>query len=138
MITFSKTRKPTVLQLMELYRSAPWAVRRRAGRIARMMDKLDLGFCAFEGRSLVGFCRVSTDFSFRAVLWDVIVNPRFRRRGIGKKLVSLALGDPRLRSVDQFWLYTTDQQAFYRDLGFRLYPRHVMLLKKPFRRGRPG
>jgi ribosomal protein S18 acetylase RimI-like enzyme len=131
MITYSKTRKPSAAQMKGLYLHAPWALRRRTGQIARMLKKLDLFFSAWSRGRLVGFCRCSTDFCFRAVLWDVIVDPALRRQGIGAALVGLVLKDPRLKNVDQFWLYTTDQQAFYKSLGFGSFPGHVLLLKKP-------
>jgi predicted N-acetyltransferase YhbS len=50
-------------------------------------------------------------------------------KGIGSRLVRMALKHPRLKGVDGFWLYTTDKQAFYAKLGFRLAPKNLMILR---------
>ncbi len=121
---------PRAEEVMELYAHAPWAQARRLPQVRRMLRHT--GFCvtAREGRRLVGMARVVTDFSFRAALYDVIVRPDCHRRGIGSALVRLALRQPRLRGVDQVWLYTTNQQPFYARLGFRPYPENMMVLKR--------
>jgi N-acetylglutamate synthase-like GNAT family acetyltransferase len=62
------------------------------------------------------------------VLWDVIVDPSQAGRGLGTRVVKALLGHPRLRTVDQFWLYTSDKQGFYERLGFQAYPGNTMRL----------
>lgn len=129
-IVYSDTRKPSTAQVRELYRYTTWASKRPAAAITQALRHSDLIFSAWQGKQLVGFCRVSTDFSFRAVLWDVIVHPDFYRQGIGGKLVQRVLKHRRLKPIDGFWLFTTDKQAFYKKLGFALYPKNLMVLRK--------
>ena len=128
-LTFSDKRKPSAAQVKGLYQHAQWAKRRPAAAVAKALRHSDLLFSAWDGKALVGFCRVSTDFSFRAVIWDVIVHPDYFRQGIGARLVTMVIEQPKLKSVDGFWLFTTDKQVFYKKLGFKLYPKNLMLLR---------
>jgi predicted N-acetyltransferase YhbS len=125
-----RVQTPRAEEVMELYTFAPWAQSRRLPQVRRMLRHT--GFCvtAREGRQLVGMARVVTDFSFRAALYDVIVRPDCHHQGIGSALVRLALRHPRLKGVDQVWLYTTDKQPFYARLGFQPYPGNMMVLKR--------
>jgi ribosomal protein S18 acetylase RimI-like enzyme len=125
-----QVKKPRAEEVMELYAHAPWAKERRLPQVRRMLRATALCVTAREGRRLVGMARVLTDFTFRAGLYDVIVSPDCHRRGIGSALVRLALKQPRLKGVDQVWLYTTDKQAFYARLGFKHLPGNMMVLKR--------
>jgi N-acetylglutamate synthase-like GNAT family acetyltransferase len=128
MIRFSSTRTPTVPQLLDLYRLAWWTRGRRSADVARMLRHPQVFLTAWEGQRLVGFARVITDFSYRAIIADVIVRPGAEGQGVGSALVKRALKDRRLKTVTGFWLYTTDKQAFYKKLGFEFSPRHLMIL----------
>jgi ribosomal protein S18 acetylase RimI-like enzyme len=129
-ITYSTTRRPDAGQILRLYAFAPWARHRKAGDVHRMLRYTPLFFSAWDGPALVGMGRAGTDFSFRAVLWDLIVDPAYARKGIGSALVRSFLGHPRLRRVESFWLSTTDKQAFYKKLGFRLNTKNIMVKKR--------
>lgn len=126
--------KPRAEELKELFAHAPWASARSLPAIRRMLKNTPIVVTAREGRRLVGMTRVVTDFAFRAALYDVVVHPDCHRRGIGSRLVRTALAHPRLKGVDQVWLYTTDKQAFYEKMGFKRYPENMMVLK----RGKPA
>lgn len=129
-LAFSSRRKPGTAQLLDLYRYAWWTKGRRARDVAKLLRHPQVLLTAWDGRSLVGFARVLTDFTYRAVIADVIVRPGYYGRGVGSRLVRMAVRHPRLRTVEGFWLYTTDKQAFYQKMGFRFSPRHLMLLRR--------
>jgi ribosomal protein S18 acetylase RimI-like enzyme len=115
---------------MRLYSFAHWASHRKAAEVRRMLKATPLFFSAWDGKAMVGMGRAGTDFSFRAVLWDLIVDPAYARRGIGSALVKRFLGHPRLRRVESFWLSTSDKQAFYHQLGFSLNTKNIMVHKR--------
>ena len=94
------------------------------------MQATPLFFSAWDGAKLVGMGRAGTDFTFRAVLWDLIVDPEYAKRGIGSRLVQCFLKHPRLKTVESFWLFTTDKQAFYKKLGFSLNTENVMIKRR--------
>jgi predicted N-acetyltransferase YhbS len=126
---YSSTRKPTVAQLQELYGFAWWTKSRKDKDVAKLLRQPQVLLTAWDGGILVGFARVITDFTYRAIIADVIVHPGFEGRGVGSRLVKLALKDQRLKTVAGFWLYTTDKQAFYKKLGFEFSPKHLMILR---------
>jgi predicted N-acetyltransferase YhbS len=129
MIRYSSTRKPTTAQLLDLYQLAWWTKSRRSADVAKLLRHPQVLLTAWEGGQLVGFARVITDFTYRAIIADVIVRPGAVRQGIGSALVQRALKDKRLKTVTGFWLYTTDKQAFYKKLGFEFSPKHLMILR---------
>ena len=127
-LRYSVRRAPSPEQVHRLFQTAPWARDRTLAQIKVMLKQTDLVATIWHGAELVGMARVSTDFAFRAVLWDVIVERRWLGQGLGTRLVKSLLAHPRLKSVDQFWLYTTSKQGFYERLGFKAYPRNTMRL----------
>lgn len=129
-VTVQIGRKPTVRELQKLYALAWWTAGRDASGVRAVLKNSDVVATAREGKALVGFARASTDFAYRAVLWDVIVHPGRQRLGLGSRLVQAVLGDPRLAQVESFWLFTTDKQPFYRRIGFKGYPKNVMVCRR--------
>ena len=67
---------------------------------------------------LVGFARVLTDWRYRAYVYDVIVAPEWRERGLGRVLVDGMLA--RLEGVETIELSCQPEMIpFYRRWGFR-------------------
>jgi ribosomal protein S18 acetylase RimI-like enzyme len=66
---------------------------------------------------LVGFTRALTDWRYRAYLYDVIVAPNCRGRGLGRLLVDAALA--RLDGIESIELSCQPEMiGFYRRWGF--------------------
>jgi GNAT superfamily N-acetyltransferase len=105
-------------QLQALYRHAPWAAGRKSDGIQVMLKNTDYVFSALDGRRLVGFARVLTDRVYRATIWDVVVHPDYKGRGVGESLMKAILSHPVLANVQKFWLNTRDKQPFYERFGF--------------------
>lgn len=105
-------------------RATYWGGHRDAEMIAKSMRE-SLCFGLFEHRidpsasdRQVGFARVITDQTTFSELVDVVIDPAYRARGLGKFLVATVLRDPRIsRTVIN--LGTRDAHAFYELLGFR-------------------
>jgi ribosomal protein S18 acetylase RimI-like enzyme len=133
-LQFSTQKRPRAAQIKALYAAAPWAQGRDPRKIMVALKNSPLLASAWDGTRLVGMARCSTDFAFRCVLWDVIVDPAYRETGVGGRMVKMITGHSRLKSVDQFWLYTSANEKFYSTLGFKRETRGVMLRKKKGRR----
>jgi nitroimidazol reductase NimA-like FMN-containing flavoprotein (pyridoxamine 5'-phosphate oxidase superfamily)/GNAT superfamily N-acetyltransferase len=56
-------------------------------------------------------------------LYDVIVSPQLRGRGIGSELLTRALADPKVAELPRIGLDTRDGQDFYRRFGFQVIGR---------------
>jgi ribosomal protein S18 acetylase RimI-like enzyme len=75
---------------------------------------------AYAGARLVGFVYVAWDGGIHGFLLDPTVDPAYRRRGIGRRLVVEATAAAQARGL--VWLhvdYEPHLEAFYRDCGFQ-------------------
>ncbi|MGE5175892.1 MAG: GNAT family N-acetyltransferase [Hyphomicrobiales bacterium] len=128
-ITDDRTRID-VPRILDLYAEAWWAKGRVRSDVVRALEHSRPVVTAWEGDLLVGFTRVISDLTFRATIWDVIVRPSHRGRGIGGDLVRYVLEHPDLESVTQFFLLTADQHRFYERLGFTREREMAMMLRR--------
>jgi ribosomal protein S18 acetylase RimI-like enzyme len=71
-----------------------------------------------ERRPLVGSARAISDYAKRAWIYDVIVAPELRGRGVGQALVAAILAHPAVRDVKYVHLGTRDAQSLYARFGF--------------------
>ena len=106
--------------LERLYSREWWTKDRRKEEIEIMLEHTDLTFGLVDERErLTGFARVLTDRIFKAEIYDVIVDPAHRGRGLGKRLMEEILAHPDLRRVKQFNLQCLEEmKPFYGELGF--------------------
>lgn len=80
---------------------------------------------ALEGEEVVAFACLHSDGEIQAHLSLIAVEPRHRRRGVGRELISVALARAGGERID---LVTDSADEFYKALphrrmaGFRLYP----------------
>ena len=80
---------------------------------------------------LIGFARVITDYTFKALVFDVIVADAHRGKGLGDHLVKLVLEHPDLARVRHFELYCLpDVEPFYERHGFSTEVGGVRLMRR--------
>src|SRR5262245_60983108 len=94
-------------QLHQLYLAEWWTHRRNGEDVRRMLEGSDvvLGMVDEDTGTLAGFARVVTDFVYKALVLDVIVDSDYRKAGLGARLMDEVVGHPRLRNVLHFELY---------------------------------
>ncbi len=68
--------------------------------------------------ALVATARAISDQAKRGWIYDVMVAPAWRARGLGEAVMRLLLDHPALRRTPRLYLGTRDAQAFYQRLGF--------------------
>ena len=108
-------------ELMELYRHEWWTDQRGEDDVAHMLQHTDLvvGVCADPGAQLVGFARVLTDRTYKAVIFDVIVAQTHRGTGLGRRLMQYVVDHPMLTQVRHIELYCKPElNPFYERCGF--------------------
>ena len=121
-----------VRELHQLYQNEWWTKGRLLEEIRRMLDHSDytFGLCDAETKKLVAFARVLTDRTFKAFIFDVIVAPEHRKRGVGKVIIDRILAHTDLASVKHFELYCLPELVpFYERLGFSAAVGGVVLLR---------
>lgn len=106
--------------LCDLYRNEWWTAARRADDVRRMLQHSDLIVAAVDDESrLAAFARVLTDRTYKALIFDVIVHPAHRARGLGRLLVEKVCAHPIVAAVCHVELYCRPElESFYAPLGF--------------------
>ncbi|MCD8485483.1 MAG: GNAT family N-acetyltransferase [Desertifilum sp.] len=82
----------------------------------------------WDGQKLIGFARATSDGIYRATIWDVAVHPDYQGLGLGRKLVETVLSHPKVSRVERVYLMTTNQQQFYKRIGFQSNSTTTMVL----------
>lgn len=123
--------------LHALYQNEWWTRGRTLEETLAMLRHADLLFGVSDkatGR-LVAFARVLTDSVFKAFVFDVIVDPERRGRGLGTRLMRRIIAHPELRSVRHIDLACRPElTAYYERLGFTTEVGGSLLM----RRSRPA
>jgi ribosomal protein S18 acetylase RimI-like enzyme len=79
-----------------------------------------------ERKRLIGFARATSDYAFNATIWDVVVDPSFQNRGLGKALMKYTISKLRSADISNITLFADPQVIdFYRRLGFILDPEGI-------------
>ena len=118
-------------ELQSLYHYTEWGHSRGLEGIRAMIEGTSLCFSARHEDRLVGFCRIITDFVYRASLWDVIVHPAHQGKGLGSALVDYALTHPAIRNIPIVMAYTNEWMRFLQGRGFETRKGLMMLMRCP-------
>lgn len=125
MIHYSKAKLSHVKQMQELvqpYVDDGTILMRSADEIATNIRSYTL---AFDDEVLIGFSALHIHTVKLAEIRSLIVDAKFRDKGVGKELVSLCLQEgERLGLVEV--LVLTYKQAFFEKLGFLVIPKESL------------
>ena len=108
-------------QLHEMFQLEWWTQGRSLADVRRMLDNTDIvvAFCEIRTGDLIAFTRILTDYTYKALLLDMIVRDDYRHVGLGKQLVSTVLKHRQLKDVAHIELYCLPEMIqFYQQLGF--------------------
>ena len=119
------TTLPPINAYYELFQTTGWSFRRPLTREVLAIALVKSWYCLFvwDGDKLVGTGRICTDGLLHAIIYDVIVNPDYQRRGIGKQIMERLVQkciDAQIGSIQLF--SAKGKQAFYERLGFVARP----------------
>jgi predicted GNAT family N-acyltransferase len=108
-----------VPDLVELMRTAWWMADRTSDDVVQLLEHSDLVIALTHNERLVGFARVLTDYTYVALILDVIVDESLRGAGLGAALIDAVVDHPRLATVRSLELVCQpDLMPFYRRWGF--------------------
>ena len=87
--------------------------------------------CARDGRELVGFVNVAWDGVVHAFVLDTMVTGRVRRRGVGTRLVEVAVREARAAGCEWLHVDFDDHLAgfYFESCGFRPTQAGLIALK---------
>ncbi|MDX2096809.1 MAG: GNAT family N-acetyltransferase [Leptolyngbyaceae cyanobacterium bins.59] len=116
-------------QLQALFQVAAfWASDRTIPDMAVAIAHSKPVVTVWNGNSLIGFARATSDGVYRATVWDVVIHPDYQGAGLGRKLVQTVLSHPHVCRVERVYLMTTNQQPFYERIGFQYNASTTMVL----------
>ena len=121
-----------IAQLHAFFAREWWTVGRSLYETRRCVEgsQVRIGLLDDAG-DLIGFARVVTDYTFKALIFDVIVAEAHRGNGLGDRLVELVLEHPDLGRVRHFGLYCLPGVApFYERHGFSTEVGGVRLMRR--------
>jgi len=81
---------------------------------------------AWDEERLVGAVRVLSDTIIRSVIYDLVIDPQYQSKGIGKELIK--------RCIDHYptseWLVQTEKHisGYYEKIGFKIYKDVVLTM----------
>jgi ribosomal protein S18 acetylase RimI-like enzyme len=128
-IQFSEGRaKIDLYQLQNLFNIAAfWAKGRSIEDLSIAIANSKPVISVWDEEQLIGFARANSDGIYRATIWDVVIHPEYQGKGLGIKLVETVLAHPQMQ-VERVYLMTTNQQAFYKKIGFQTNSTTTMVL----------
>ncbi len=115
--------EPQIQQLLDLYSQQWWSPGRSLADVRTMLAHSSKIYALIEPDTgnLVAFCRVLTDFVFRGLLHDVMVDQSRQRQGIGRQLMEAVTRDPDLARVQSIGLWCKpDLVPLYQKFGFEI------------------
>ena len=71
-----------------------------------------------EDEGQIGYARVISDKTRFAYITDVYIDEKFRKKGIGQKMINCILNHKELSDVYQWLLITKDAHGVYSKVGF--------------------
>jgi len=120
MIAIYRFTEDHLAQLHALYQQEWWTKDRSLEETKSCVagSQICIGLTT-QNDELIGFARVLTDFTFKALIFDVIVRNDHRKTGLGDKLLSLIKSHQKLGNVKHFELYCLPEMFdFYAKHGF--------------------
>ena len=107
-------------QLHTLYQNESWSRGRSLQETQQVVKSSQLCVALIDKEgNLAAFSRVLTDTIFKALIFDVIVNEKYRGEGLGAVLINTIKKHQLLARVKHFELYCLEElNDFYEKFGF--------------------
>nr|QCI08732.1 hypothetical protein [Sphondylothamnion multifidum] len=121
-IYFSTKNNIDLYELEKLCDSVGW-VRRPLQKVKLALENsFMIGYMFYydnNKRKVIGFARATSDNAFNATIWDVVIHPKFQKKGLGKALMNQIIYNLRMYDISTITLFADPQVIkFYRNLGF--------------------
>ena len=118
-------------EVAALLKTTYWANTRSLETIEKSMRNSSCyGVYLDEEKKLIGFARVISDDATTYYLCDVVIDPAYRGRGLGKALVSHIVSLPEYAGLRGL-LLTKDAHGLYEKFGFEAVNGRAMIKATP-------
>lgn len=106
-----------------------WAKSREIDIIIKSL-KNSLCFSLLHNDKQIGLVRVITDYATFAYLCDVIIDNKYRRKGLGVWFLECVFKHPDLQSLGRWCLATKDAHELYEKFGFENLIKPEMFMER--------
>jgi predicted GNAT family N-acyltransferase len=129
-VTYTLSEK-NIEELHTLYQKEWWTKDRTLDETKKVVSRSQMNIGILDdNKILIGYARVLTDFTFKALIFDVIVAEHHRGEGLGQKLMALIKNHDKLVSVKSVELYCLPEMfSFYEHLGFTTDVSGIQLMR---------
>ena len=118
-------------QLKNLFENQSfWAKGRKKKDVQKMIKNSSCVITIWQGNRLIGFGRATSDWIYRAVLWDIVIVKDQQNSGLGKLLVKTLLSSNSIKDVEKVYLMTTNSKDFYKTCKFEEIKTQSLLINK--------
>jgi len=97
-------------------------------RLKTMVENSQIVVTAWDEDTMVGFARCTTDYVFNGQINNVVVDSKYRKKGIGKVLIDTILDSS--KQVTYMLRGSIRNENFYRSLGFEDGPISLIYRRK--------
>jgi len=116
---------PDIDALYALYQTTGWYDEYpiHIDELALAIGNSQFTLCAYAGEKLVGFGRVVTDGALHAMIYEMIVEPGYQGKGIGKAILQMLVDNCRQANIRDIQLFCArGKRGFYEKHGFDARP----------------
>ena len=94
------------------------------------LAKSDVILSIWFENEIVGFGRALSDEVYRGVLWDVVIDRNFQKKGLGKMIINNLLNSKELKNTKKVYLMTTNKKLFYSQFKFKEVLSQSLLIRE--------
>lgn len=128
-IIFTNDRDLDLFELEDLCDAVGWS-RRPIHKVKKALQHSFVVVAMWRQRGsyrrLIGFARATSDHTFNATVWDVVVHPEYQNKGLGKALMQRVIKDLRAQDISNITLFADRGVVdFYKRLGFTPDPEGI-------------
>lgn len=117
MIIYHTDKKVDYDKLKTLFNEVGWNDKTDdINRLKAMVENSQIVVTAWDEKTMVGFARCTTDYVFNGQINNVVVDSKYRRKGIGRVLINTILDNS--KQVTYMLRGSIRNEKFYRSLGF--------------------
>jgi len=114
-----KLSENQIKDLHNLYKNEWWTNQRTLEETRNCVHGSQICIGLIENNTLIGFVRVITDYTFKALIFDLIIDSNYRKKSLGKKLLNLIKSHEKIKNITHFELYCLPElKGFYEQFGF--------------------
>lgn len=114
-----KTQLPDEDSFFKLFETTGWSSKKSKEELFWAINNSWYVVSAFKGKELIGFGRIISDGYLHAFITDMIITPKYQKKGIGKEILKRLVKEALDNDIHDIQLFSTkDKKEFYLKNGF--------------------